>query len=297
MKWLKLAPLLPLALAACQRQQAQAPRPAGSIHFVREQAWRGDGKWFYPQEMAALDQTGLASVAPPDHPALTTDGEVYDPTALAAAHQTLQLPAIVTVTNLENGLQITVRVNDRGPANPARVIELTPRAAELLRISAGQPAEVRIQLQPDQTQALAAQLGGGTLHLKLKTDPTAAVTSQNLAPPPGVRAQSNAAVVSDAPADTTHDSIAVPLRLPERVVQTTPHPGQLYIRADNFGRYDYALREAALLSPYGTVISQFHGGEERFYVRGGPYPSVAAADAALKQALRFGLRDASITVE
>ena len=42
-------------------------------------------------------------VYPPDHAELTADGEAFDQTALVAAHQTLQLPAIARVTNLENG--------------------------------------------------------------------------------------------------------------------------------------------------------------------------------------------------
>jgi len=101
MRWRSLPFWIAVALAGC-RQQPPAPSPVASVHFVREPAWLGDGKWFYPQEMTNLDQTGLATVIPDGHPALTTDGEIYDPSSLAAAHQTLQLPAIVTVTDLAN---------------------------------------------------------------------------------------------------------------------------------------------------------------------------------------------------
>ena len=46
---------------------------------------------------------------------LTADGEAFDQGALAAAHRTLQLPALARVTNLENGRAVLVRINDRGP--------------------------------------------------------------------------------------------------------------------------------------------------------------------------------------
>jgi len=303
MRWRRLAPWLVLAsaLAGC-RQQAPAPPPVtANVHYVREAAWLGDGKWFYPQEMTELDQTGLATVMPDFHPALTTDGEIYDPSALAAAHQTLQLPAIVQVTDLENGRQIEVRVNDRGPADPGRVIELTPRAALLLQIPDGSVAQVRVVLLPGPTEQLAAQLHGGSLHLALNTDPVAEVSEQSLAPPAGVSQSSRYGAMAEtaAPAEAPAAAAApVPDRLPENVTFTTPDPGQIYIRVDEFSRADYAMREAAILTPFGTVLRErSRYGNERYFVRGGPYPSVAEADAELNLALRLGLKGAHITIE
>ena len=194
--WLPLC--LPL-LWGCQKSQAPQAGVTPNVHYVRENMWLGDGKYFYPQEMTSLDQTGLASVIGDDHPPLTTDGELYDPTALIAQHQTLQLPAIVQVTNLENGRVIKLRVNDRGPTDPGRVIALSSRAAQLLQIDPGAPAQVRITLDADQTQALAAQLHGGDLQLAMQTAPVGVVAEESLAPPPGVHGGGgHAAVVSDA---------------------------------------------------------------------------------------------------
>jgi rare lipoprotein A len=290
--------LVSCTLSSCKAPPAP-PQTTTHAHYVRESVWLANGKYFYPQEMTQLDQTGLASVARPDHPALTTDGEPYDPTALAAAHQTLQLPAIVSVTNLANGRQIEVRVNDRGPLDPGRVIELTPRAAELLQISANTATQVHITLDSDLTEQLARQLHGGTLQLALNTAPVADVSAQSLAPPTGIgQSGRGLAPQSTAPTAATQDQAAqVPDRLPERITQTVPNPGRIFIRVDDFARADYAMREAAILAPYGSVLHQSQGGEERFLVRGGPYPSVAAADAALNSALRLGLRGARIVVE
>ena len=72
--------------------------------------------WLYPRESYDFDETGLAAVSKDNAARLTANGEMFDQTALAAAHPSLQLPAIARLTNLENGLETTVRINDRGLA-------------------------------------------------------------------------------------------------------------------------------------------------------------------------------------
>ncbi len=65
----------------------------------------------------------------------TALGEIFDPTQLTAAHPTLPLPSYVRVTNLSNDRQLVVRVNDRGPFTPGRIIDLSQAAGERLNIS------------------------------------------------------------------------------------------------------------------------------------------------------------------
>lgn len=62
----------------------------------------------------------------------TSLGEKVYPFAISAAHKTLPLPCVVKVTNLENGKTLKMRVNDRGPFIPGRIIDVTPRAAAKL---------------------------------------------------------------------------------------------------------------------------------------------------------------------
>src|SRR5260221_323263 len=65
-------------------------------------------------------QTGMASwYGPGFHGKHTANGEIYDQNDLTAAHQTLPLGTRVAVTNLQNGRQVEVRVNDRGPYHDA----------------------------------------------------------------------------------------------------------------------------------------------------------------------------------
>jgi rare lipoprotein A len=61
-------------------------------------------------------QTGLASYYGPGfHGQETASGEIFDQRKMTAAHRTLPLGTVVTVTNLENGRRVVLRVTDRGP--------------------------------------------------------------------------------------------------------------------------------------------------------------------------------------
>jgi rare lipoprotein A len=79
------------------------------------------------------------------HGHLTSNGETYDMYAMSAAHKSLQLPSFVRVTNLDNGKQVVVRVNDRGPFHGARLIDLSYAAAFKLDMLKEGTARVEIQ--------------------------------------------------------------------------------------------------------------------------------------------------------
>ena len=108
-----IALLLGLLPAACNLQ-SPAPHP----HYVLGAPYQAAGVWHYPRVSEDADGPASPRSIRPAIRALTADGEAFDQAALAASHRTLQLPAIARLTNLENGRQIDVRINDRGPANP-----------------------------------------------------------------------------------------------------------------------------------------------------------------------------------
>jgi len=64
----------------------------------------------------------------------TASGEAFDGRALTAAHPTLPFGTRVRVTNVASGRSVTVRINDRGPFVPGRVIDVSLAAAEELRM-------------------------------------------------------------------------------------------------------------------------------------------------------------------
>ena len=278
-------------LAGCQK-----PPPKPDPHYVLDRPYPAGGTWWYPRESLNLDETGLAAVYPDDHTPLTTDGEVFDQAALAAAHPTLQLPAIARLTDLETGRSVLVRINDRGTPTPARLVQVTTRVATLLGIPADGAAQVRLTVLAAPSEA-AEQRVPGAPNLPIAAAPLGAVTSASLPPPVGARQENGRAPLAAAAQPSL--SAAEPSdQVPETVTQDQPRPGRLWVRLDTFQSYQYAAIEQARLAGLGPSIEQvFDGREQGFRVMIGPLGSVAAADAAVDQAVRAGIADARIVVE
>src|SRR6516165_7667025 len=76
----------------------------------------------------------------------TASGERFDSRQLTAAHRTLPFGTRVRVTNVTNGRSVTVRVNDRGPFIPGRIVDVTSAAAEALGMVGQGVAEVRLDI-------------------------------------------------------------------------------------------------------------------------------------------------------
>lgn len=74
----------------------------------------------------------------------TASGEVFRPSKLTAAHPSLPLGTRVRVKNLDNGLTVVVRINDRGPFAKNRIIDLSERAAQQLGMINDGVARVRV---------------------------------------------------------------------------------------------------------------------------------------------------------
>jgi rare lipoprotein A len=76
----------------------------------------------------------------------TSNGEIYDMHQMTAAHRTLPFGAVVRVTNLNNGKQTQVRINDRGPFVANRVIDLSLAAAQAIEMIGTGTAHVRLEI-------------------------------------------------------------------------------------------------------------------------------------------------------
>jgi rare lipoprotein A len=101
-----------------------------------------------PTGSPSLIQTGLASwYGPSGH--RSADGSVYDGQSLTAANRTLPLGTTVRVTNLATGQQITVRITDRGPFNPSRILDLSEAAAKAVGLYRMGVAQVRLEVFPN----------------------------------------------------------------------------------------------------------------------------------------------------
>jgi rare lipoprotein A len=76
----------------------------------------------------------------------TASGEIFDPEKMTAAHRRLPMGTIIKVTNLKNGREIVVRINDRGPYIPGRIIDLSRAAARQMDMIKRGLAPVRMEI-------------------------------------------------------------------------------------------------------------------------------------------------------
>jgi rare lipoprotein A len=82
----------------------------------------------------AAQKPGLASICT-QVGGMTSSGERFTAEKFTAAHRTLPFGTLVRVTNLRNDRSVVVRINDRGPFNKGRIIDVSPAAARALRFS------------------------------------------------------------------------------------------------------------------------------------------------------------------
>jgi rare lipoprotein A len=105
------------------------------------------GKRYYPlASSSGFAQKGMASwYGRKFHGRLTANGERYNMYGRTAAHKTLPFNTYLRVTNLRNGRQTVVRINDRGPFVRGRIIDLTYTSAKELRLAEEGVVPVRIE--------------------------------------------------------------------------------------------------------------------------------------------------------
>lgn len=133
-------------------------RPKGA--FRVGQPYRINGVLYRPALDWDYDETGKASwYGAAFHGRLTANGELYDQNELTAAHQTLPLPSMVRVTNLENGRSLVVRVNDRGPFIKGRILDVSRKAAKLLKFQKSGVTTVRVEILEKESRQAAAEMG------------------------------------------------------------------------------------------------------------------------------------------
>ena len=88
----------------------------------------------------------------------TASGEPYNMYGLTAAHPTLPLGSYVRVTNLRNGRSIVLRINDRGPVVPGRIIDVSYSAARVLQFKSRGIQRVRLDVVTPETVAMLEPL-------------------------------------------------------------------------------------------------------------------------------------------
>lgn len=120
------------------RTSRDNPKPPPNISFpdknaVGNKIEEGRASWYGPNF----------------HGKLTANGERYDMRKLTAAHRTLPFNTILKVKNLDNGKEVMVRINDRGPFAKNRIIDLSRRAASKIDMIGNGTAHVALMLMDD----------------------------------------------------------------------------------------------------------------------------------------------------
>lgn len=137
-KHVRITPPVPSAAKIPQRELPPDPVPRAEprSRYGNPASYTVFGKRYYTLSSSrGFKERGIASwYGWKFHGQRTSSGEVYDMFAMTAAHTQLPLPTYVQVKNLENGKQIVVRINDRGPFSKNRVIDLSYSAARKLGI-------------------------------------------------------------------------------------------------------------------------------------------------------------------
>jgi len=117
------------------------------LHRFANRPYTVFGRDYVPATtLTSYRERGLASwYGRKFHAQKTAIGEPYDMYAMTAAHPTLPLPSYARVTSLANGRSVVVRVNDRGPFHPGRIIDLSYAAAYRLGIAQKGSGDVEVE--------------------------------------------------------------------------------------------------------------------------------------------------------
>lgn len=231
------------------------PRPE-PLHRFANNPYRVRGVSYSPM---AVDEPhferGLASwYGRRFHGKPTSSGEPYDMYAMTAAHRTLPIPSYARVTNLDNGRSVIVRINDRGPFHPDRVIDLSYTAAYKLDLLKGVGMVEVERLFPEAGDAATSFAAGAG-----ETAPPVLVAAQGTAQP-----------------ESSAEVAAAPVR----------QPAGVYLQLGAFGRPESAQALAAQLAQrYGEALPRVWQRSEGDLVKVqlGPYASAGEADAAARR--------------
>lgn len=262
------------------------PLPKGGGRYHVGKPYEVAGQRYHPREEPDYDKVGIASwYGPGFHRRMTSNGEWFDQDYLSAAHPTLPLPSYARVTNLENGRNIVVRINDRGPFVDNRIIDLSKKSAEALGFHGRGTAKVRVKyLGP-------APLDDEGTHL-------AAMNRQLKNGQPVLVAQKEDS--RKAKADKAPQPVVAAMA-PQPASLAAPSEGQrpgYYVQVGSFSDPSNAGRAKARVASLGpVVITPVDASLGRFYrVRVGPLPNEADAHAALVQVQAAGHHDARLVV-
>ncbi|MDB5477956.1 MAG: RlpA-like protein precursor [Alphaproteobacteria bacterium] len=293
------------------------PRSQGS--FKVGKPYSQSGKNYVPTESYSYDETGIASWYGDEfHGKRTANGEVFSKNSLSAAHPTLQLPALIRVTNLGNGRSAVLRVNDRGPFSKSRLIDVSHKSATVLGFDGAGTARVRVQVLDKESRVLADAARKGfppdvqmAMAFRIAPIPETVVKDVKVVEEVDktieVATEDKAIVkVENTKVATTELSPVPPVtkteveELNKELFRKYPvSPTNIFIQVGSFASLANANALKPRLAPLGNVTvspTQVNGAPFN-RVRIGPIATVAQADILLKKTIATGFPAARIIVD
>lgn len=230
----------------------------------------GQSQTIKPETVPVFDQTGAATVFGDEFQGLpTANGELFDQSALMAAHPSLPLPSLVQVVNLDTNSEVVVRVNDRGPFEEGAMLQVSERAAAELGMNGAGRANVRVRY-----------LGPAPM-TSPKPQPMQVATNTTSSP----------TLMSPTPVATTFAA--------DRNQMQTYQPvsvGNYFVQVGAFSQISNA--ESLINTMPASVSAQIDparvNGADFFRVRVGPFSSRDAADRTRDDLARSGLSNSRV---
>jgi rare lipoprotein A len=281
---------LPIDPPAAEAEDDEEREQGAQPWLERERVgppYEANGRWYVPTPEPGYQQSGTASwYGPQFHGQRTASGEVFDQEALTAAHPTLPIPSLVQVTNLENGREVIVRVNDRGPFVGERLIDLSRGAAQVLGFEAAGHARVNVRYLGPAPRRVNAD--GSSAPASAPSPPPAQAVEEegprSLLPPSSVQPETElagAAVENERPAAPAYTPAYTP----------PAAAGGYYVQVGAFSDISNAhrVRDAAgAAGPVVVDVRRSASGAELFRVRVGPWNTAAEADEARRELASMG---------
>jgi rare lipoprotein A len=126
---------------------AEAASPATNAPAAAESPAENADEAFVASHTPIYTETGTASwYGPPYNRRRGANGQVFDQDAMSAAHRTLPMGSLIRVTNLQTGQTAVMRITDRGPFVPDRILDLSVASAKALGVWRPGLAKVRIDV-------------------------------------------------------------------------------------------------------------------------------------------------------
>ena len=120
-----------------------------SIFYLIGEPYYIEGVKYVPEENYSYEEIGLATFYDKDlHNKRTANNDLNKVTELLGRHKTLPLPSIVKITNLENGLSLTIKIVDRHDDNTS-IIQVSRKVAQLLRFYKNKITKAKVEILSD----------------------------------------------------------------------------------------------------------------------------------------------------